>query len=76
LPQVSSNTAVVTGPMATGGCGDVLTGIITALVCQGLSPFDAAALGVAAGGTSQKWRTRRIPKSQAVPVQAQALRRQ
>lgn len=31
--------------MATGGAGDVLTGIITALVCQGLSPFDAAVLG-------------------------------
>jgi ADP-dependent NAD(P)H-hydrate dehydratase len=28
--------------MATGGTGDVLTGIVTALVCQGLSPFDAA----------------------------------
>jgi ADP-dependent NAD(P)H-hydrate dehydratase len=32
--------------MATGGSGDVLTGIITALVCQGLEPFDAARLGV------------------------------
>jgi NAD(P)H-hydrate epimerase len=32
--------------MATGGCGDVLTGVITALVCQGLVPFDAARLGV------------------------------
>src|SRR5687768_18553846 len=31
--------------MATGGCGDVLTGVITALVCQKLSPFDAAVLG-------------------------------
>jgi NAD(P)H-hydrate epimerase len=31
--------------MATGGTGDVLTGIITALVCQHLSPFDAARLG-------------------------------
>jgi ADP-dependent NAD(P)H-hydrate dehydratase len=31
--------------MATGGTGDVLTGVITALVCQGLSPFDAAVLG-------------------------------
>jgi len=31
--------------MATGGCGDVLTGIITALVSQGLTPFDAARLG-------------------------------
>ncbi len=32
--------------MATGGSGDVLTGITTALLCQGLSPFDAARLGV------------------------------
>ena len=31
--------------MATGGTGDILTGIITALVCQGLPPFDAAVLG-------------------------------
>ena len=32
--------------MATGGSGDVLTGVITALVCQGLTPLDAARLGV------------------------------
>lgn len=32
--------------MATGGTGDVLTGIITALLCQGLSCYDAACLGV------------------------------
>jgi NAD(P)H-hydrate epimerase len=32
--------------MATGGTGDVLTGVITALLCQGLSPFDAARLAV------------------------------
>lgn len=32
--------------MATGGTGDVLTGVITGLLCQGLSPFDAARLGV------------------------------
>jgi NAD(P)H-hydrate epimerase len=31
--------------MATGGTGDVLTGLVTALVCQGLAPLDAARLG-------------------------------
>lgn len=32
--------------MATGGTGDVLTGIISGLMCQGLSAYDAARLGV------------------------------
>jgi NAD(P)H-hydrate epimerase len=32
--------------MATGGMGDVLSGVIGALVCQGLSPLDAAIGGV------------------------------
>ena len=32
--------------MATGGTGDCLTGIIVALVAQGLSPWEAARLGV------------------------------
>lgn len=31
--------------MATGGTGDVLTGLITALLAQGMAPFDAAQLG-------------------------------
>lgn len=31
--------------MATGGSGDVLTGVISALIGQGLAPFDAAVLG-------------------------------
>lgn len=32
--------------MATGGSGDSLTGILTALLAQGMSPWDAARLGV------------------------------
>jgi ADP-dependent NAD(P)H-hydrate dehydratase len=32
--------------MATGGTGDVLTGIIAAMLCQGLEPFDAARVAV------------------------------
>ena len=32
--------------MATGGSGDVLTGIITGLLVQGYSPLDSSLLGV------------------------------
>ena len=32
--------------LATGGTGDVLAGLIGALLCQGMDPFDAACLGV------------------------------
>jgi ADP-dependent NAD(P)H-hydrate dehydratase len=32
--------------MATGGSGDVLTGLVTALACQGLEHYDAARLAV------------------------------
>jgi NAD(P)H-hydrate epimerase len=32
--------------MATGGMGDVLTGVIAGLLAQGLNPVDAARLGV------------------------------
>lgn len=32
--------------MATGGMGDVLSGVIGSLLCQGLEPFAAAAAGV------------------------------
>jgi len=36
--------------MATGGSGDCLTGIISAILGQGLSPFDACVLGTYAHG--------------------------
>ncbi len=36
--------------MATGGSGDVLTGILTALYAQHLPPLDAALLGIYAHG--------------------------
>jgi NAD(P)H-hydrate epimerase len=42
--RLSINTTGNPG-MATGGTGDVLTGVITALICQGLAPYDAARLG-------------------------------
>ncbi len=32
--------------MATGGSGDVLTGLVAAFIGQGMEPFDAACLGV------------------------------
>ena len=36
--------------MATGGTGDVLAGLVGALLAQGMAPFDAACLGVHAHG--------------------------
>lgn len=42
--RVTLNTTGNSG-MATGGTGDVLTGLITALLGQGMMPFEAAQLG-------------------------------
>jgi len=38
--------------MATGGSGDVLTGIVGALLAQGLDPYDAACLAAYVHGTA------------------------
>jgi NAD(P)H-hydrate epimerase len=38
--------------MATGGSGDVLTGILLGLLCQGYTPREAALLGVYLHGKS------------------------
>ena len=38
--------------LATGGTGDVLTGIITGLLAQGMAPWDAACAGVYVHGLS------------------------
>jgi len=43
--RVYANTTGNPG-MATGGTGDVLTGLIAALIAQKMEPFDAAVLGV------------------------------
>jgi NAD(P)H-hydrate epimerase len=45
--------------MATGGTGDVLSGICGALLAQGLSPEDAAVVGVFAHGFSGDLMTKR-----------------
>lgn len=42
--DVSMNTTGCEA-MGTGGCGDVLTGTIAALLAQGMAPYDAARVG-------------------------------
>lgn len=43
--ETSSHNPTGNPGMATGGTGDVLTGLLVALLCQGLGPLQAARLG-------------------------------
>jgi NAD(P)H-hydrate epimerase len=48
-PDGSLAVCAISEPaLASGGTGDVLTGLIAALLAQGLAPFDAACTGVLA----------------------------
>ena len=49
--RLAINTTGNSG-MATGGTGDVLTGLIAALLAQGMNPFEAAQLGVHVHGVA------------------------
>lgn len=65
--------------MASGGMGDVLAGMIGGLISQGLSPLDAAKLGVFAHGLSgdlvaQKKGERGMVASDLLPTLPSALR--
>lgn len=60
--QVMINTTGNPG-LATGGTGDVLTGLIAGLLAQGLTPVQAAAAGVYAHG----WAADRIGVARGMP---------
>ncbi len=58
--------------LASGGTGDVLTGLIAGLLAQGLSPFDAACLGVychgkAADRLAMRWGDRGMLATDLLP---------
>jgi len=52
--------------MATGGTGDVLAGVIAALLAQGLEPFDAAALGVRVHGRAGDLAARKLGETAVI----------
>jgi hydroxyethylthiazole kinase-like uncharacterized protein yjeF len=65
--------------MATAGLGDVLTGLIAALLAQHMTPFDAACLGVwlhACAGEQQGRHGRGLAASDLIPAIRQMLEEQ
>ena len=72
IAQGEEITLNVTGcdAMATGGSGDVLTGVIAALLAQGMAPYDAARAGAyyhgAAGEKAAKELGNRAVTAQAI----------
>jgi NAD(P)H-hydrate epimerase len=65
--------------MATAGLGDVLAGLLAALLAQGLAPFDAACLGVwlhARAGEQQGKKGRGLAAADLIPTIRQLLEEQ
>jgi len=58
-----------TPAMAVAGSGDVLTGLITALICQGLGPRDAAHLAVFAHGRAAELAQRELKSHVVLPTE-------
>ncbi|MBQ7028675.1 MAG: hypothetical protein IJN32_00395 [Thermoguttaceae bacterium] len=54
--------------LATGGSGDVLTGVIVGLLAQGATPFDAARLAVALHGLAADLRATRCSRGAVASV--------
>lgn len=54
--------------LAKGGSGDVLTGVILALLAQGLTPYDAACLGAYLLGISADAAMRRLETRMLLPT--------
>ena len=52
--------------MATGGSGDVLTGILLGLICQGYPTKDAAKLGVFIHGLSADLASKEIGETSLI----------
>ena len=55
--------------MATGGSGDVLTGILTALICQGLKIRDAAHLAAHVHGLAAEKAQERLGYHVVLPTE-------